>query len=254
VTTTYDQDDQPTQAEAYDANGQIVCRIVRTYNVNGQVTEEKPAWINSALAFLDKMPAEQRAQLNPEAVKRFSQAMVTMMNDQAQAGAWYTYDSQNRLTTTRERNTMFEKTTTISYKTEGEKAEEQASLTFNSTIPLGVPHRINEEGRLIPVKSDTAPHQSPFPAKPFGTSCACQYDSYGNWIKQTRNDPANPDQTSIVRNRKFTYYQLPILEFRPSKAFEISSSAFRQRHSSHSPARVARKKEWHAILNRFNLG
>jgi hypothetical protein len=152
------------------------------------------------------MPAEPRAQLNPEEVKRFSQAMVTMMNGQAQAGAWYTYDSQNRLTTTRERNMMFEKTTTISYNTEGEKAEEQTNLTFNSTIPVGVPHRIDEEDRLIPVKSNTQPHQSRFLAKPSGISYAYQYDSYGNWIKQTSNDPANPDQTSIVRNRKFTYY------------------------------------------------
>jgi hypothetical protein len=152
------------------------------------------------------MPAERRAQLNPEEVKRFSQAMVTVMNGQAQAGAWYTYDSQNRLTTTRERNMMFEETTTISYNTEGEKAEEQTNLTFNSTIPVGVPHRIDEEDRLIPVKSNTQPHQSPFLAKPSGISDAYQYDSYGNWIKQTSNDPANPDQTSIVRNRKFTYY------------------------------------------------
>jgi len=118
VTTTYDQNDQPTQAEVHDANGQVLCRIVGTYDANGQVTEEKPSWINPASVFWDKMPAEQRAQLNPEEVKRFSQAMVTVMNGQAQAGAWYTYNSQNRLTTTRERNMMFEKTTTISYNTE----------------------------------------------------------------------------------------------------------------------------------------
>jgi hypothetical protein len=109
---------------------------------------------------------------------------------------------------------MFEKTTTISYNTEGEKAEEQTNLTFNSTIPVGVPHRIDEEGRLIPVKSDTEPHQSPFLAKPSGISYAYQYDGHGNWIKQTRNDPANPDQTSIGRNRKFTYYGLRMLESR----------------------------------------
>jgi len=95
--------------------------------------------------------------------------MVTTMNGQAQAGAWYRYDSESRLTTTRERN-IFEETTTISYNTEGEKAEEQTNLTFNSTIPVGVPHRIDEEDRLIPVKSNTQPHQSPFLAKPSGIS------------------------------------------------------------------------------------
>jgi YD repeat-containing protein len=104
-----------------------------------RVPEEEPSWINPASVFLDKMPAEQRAQLNPEKVKRFSQAMVTMMNGQAQAGAWYTYDPQNRLTTTRDRNMMFEETTTVSYNTEGGKAEEQTNLTFNSPIPVGVP-------------------------------------------------------------------------------------------------------------------
>lgn len=65
--------------------------------------------------------------------------MVTMMGGQAQAGAWYTYDSRNRLTSTRERNMVFEKTTTISYNTEGEKAEEETNLNFNSTILVGVP-------------------------------------------------------------------------------------------------------------------
>lgn len=126
--------------------------------------------------------------------------------------------SQNRLTTTCERNMIFEKTTTITYNTEGEKAEDQTNLTFGSTVPVGVPHRIDEEGRLIPAKSDdTEPHQSPFPAEPSGISHTYQYDSYGNWIKQTRNDPANSDQASTVHNRKFTYYGLRMLEFRLSK-------------------------------------
>jgi hypothetical protein len=156
------------------------------------------------------MPAEQRAQLNPEEVKRFSQAMVTTMNGQAQAGAWYRYDSENRLTTTRERN-LFEETTTISYNTEGEKAEEQINLTFNSTILVRVPHRIDEEGRLIPVKPNTEPHHLLF----------------------LRNHPAFP--TLINTTAMAIGSNRPAMILQPPTKQASCSSAFRGRYSSHSP-------------------
>lgn len=208
VVTIYDERDQQTELQIVDAEGQPVNRFVRTYNANGRIIEEKPIWVNPAALFFDKLPAEQRNQLNPEHLKQMNTVLATLMSGKAPAGTQYTYDSQNRLTTIRECNLAFEKTTTIAYDDRGEKAEERTNFAENSVIPVGVPYQRNEEGHLVPSNPTAEPPALPhLPDHSSITRYACQYDSHGNWKQQQiASYPSQPDQPSTVRNRKLTYY------------------------------------------------
>ena len=207
VITIYDERDQQTELQIVDAEGEPVNRFVRTYNANGRIIEEKPIWVNPAALFFDKIPAEQRNQLSPEHLKQMNTVLATLMSGKAPAGTQYTYDSQNRLTNILERNLAFEKTTTIAYDDRGEKAEERTNFTGNSVIPVGVPHRRNEEGHLVPSNPTAEPPASPHLSDHSSIiRYAYQYDTYGNWTQQIASYPSQPDQPSTARNRKLTYY------------------------------------------------
>ena len=93
--------------------------FVRTYDSNGQLIEEEPIWENPAALFCDKIPAERR---HLEQLKQLSVALVTMMT--GNAGTQHTYDSQNRLRHTRERNSWF-----------GSKKLRESPMTSAATKP-----------------------------------------------------------------------------------------------------------------------
>lgn len=87
----------------------------------------------------------------------------------------------------------FEKTTTITYNDQGEKAEERTNFTGNSAIPVGVEHSIDEKGRLVPAKSATEPPQARLPVPEQSViRHVYQYDSYGYWTQQRASGPLTP--------------------------------------------------------------
>ncbi len=206
VVMLYDQNDQPTDAQVRDAQGQIVSRVVRTYGPNGQLSEEKPTFENLAPALIENMPAEQQNQMTPEDIKHMSMVMARVMTGRTPAGTTYTYDSQNRMVSTRERNMVFDKSTTITYNEQGDKAEESTTYAENSIIPIGVEFSVGEDGALIPNKPSA--QQPPLPSLPEPTDIkySYQYDAYGNWTQQTATDTVHPERPPTVRNRTITYY------------------------------------------------
>jgi len=206
VTTSFDQDDQPTEVQVFDAQGQLVSRIVRSYDANGQLSQEKPDWINPASLLLDRMPAEQRGQASPEQIKQLSKVMASVMAGQAPAGTTYTYDPQNRLTNSRERSLIFQKTTSIAYNDQGDKAEERTTYTENSVIPVGVVFSLGENGEVRPSSSAAQPPPPPPLPEPSVIRYTYQYDSYANWTQQIADDPTHTSQPPTVRNRTITYY------------------------------------------------
>jgi YD repeat-containing protein len=206
VTTSFDQNDQPSETQVLDAQGQLVSRVVRTYGPNGQLSQEKPDWINPASLLLDRMPAEQRGQASPEQIKQLSKAMASVMAGQAPAGTTYTYDSQNRLTATRERNMMFDQTTSIAYNEQGDKAEERKTYAENSIIPAGVEFSVGEDGAVIPNKPSAQQPPQPSLPEPTVIKYTYQYDAYGNWTQQTATHTVHPQRPPTARNRTITYY------------------------------------------------
>lgn len=206
VTTFYDQNDQPTEEQILDAEGQIVSRIVRTYGANGQLSEEKPTFENLAPVMLERMPAEQRDQMSPDQIKALSKQMAFMMAGKVPAGTTYSYDSQNRLIASRERNMIFEKTTSITYNEQGDKAEERTTYAENSVIPVGTVLSVGENGELAPSEPAAQPQPSPPSPEPTLIRYAYQYDGYGNWTQQISSDTTHPTRPPTSRNRTLTYY------------------------------------------------
>ncbi|MGB8474974.1 MAG: hypothetical protein WCE61_12885 [Candidatus Acidiferrum sp.] len=206
VTTLYNQHGQPIEAQIRDAQGQIVGRVVRTYGANGQLIEEKPTFENLAASWVESMPAEQKNQMTPEDIKHMNMVMARVMTGRTPAGTTYSYDSQNRLISTRERNMMFDRTTSISYNEQGDKAEERKTYAENSIVPTGVEFSVGEDGALIPNKPSAQQPPQPSLPEPTVIKYTYQYDAYGNWTQQTATDTAHPNQPPILRTRELTYY------------------------------------------------
>jgi YD repeat-containing protein len=206
VTTIYDENDRPVEARINDAADQVVSRVVRTYNAAGLIIEETPILDNPALRVLDRVPAEERAQLNPAQMQALTKGLRTLLGGLTQNGTIHTYESQNRVTNVRESSFVFPKISTIIYNNHGDKAEELTSFAANSTVPVGVSFSIDEDGTLTP--SDPAAGVSTVPDLPRESDVRYQYqyDDYGNWTQLAAKDSFNPDGSSTVRRRKLTYY------------------------------------------------
>ncbi len=206
VTTIYDANDRPTEAQVLDAEEHVVSRFVRKYNAKGQIIEEKPIWENPALLLGDKLAAKESDQLTPEQIRLLSKGMSTILSGQAEAGTLYTYDSEGRVTKIRERNMIFEKTTEITYNDQGDKAEEHASSTENSVIPPGATFTIDDNGNPVPNETVTMPQASLGLPEQSEIHYEYQYDGQSNWTQQTSKDSAQPAAPQTVRHRKITYY------------------------------------------------
>lgn len=205
ITTIYDENDQPTEKQIRDAEEHIVSRIVRTYDANGRLVEEKPIWENPISIMLDKLPDKERAQLGPEQIEQMNKAMGAVLGGKKQAGTTYTYDAQNRITKIHERNSFFEKTTTTLYNDHGDKTEERTTLRENSVIPMGVTYSIDENGARVATKPAAEVPASTGVPEDYEIHFTYQYDNYGNWILQTVNYSSVLDRPTNV-HRKLTYY------------------------------------------------
>lgn len=200
VTTIYDENGQPTEAQIRDAGGGLVSRFVRKYDPNGQISEEKPFLENPAALFLDRFPAEERAKLSATEINAFR----TLLAGRAPAGNSFNYDAQGRVSKTWERNMMFEKTTSIIYNEQGDKAVESTTLTDNSVVRTGVVYQVDEHGAFVP--SQPAGESQALPLPEPEVHYAYQYDSHGNWTQQTTTSTSSGVESSNVRNRKLSYY------------------------------------------------
>lgn len=209
IATIYD-DDHPIEMQTRDADGQILSRIVRTYNSAGLLIEEKPiedkaSVENLAPMFLDRILADSKERPNEEQLQALTKGLKAFMSGRAAAGTWHTYDAQNRIKTMREINFAFEKTTEITYNDQGDRAEERRTVSGNSVRPIGVPFSIEDDGTLTPSKPDAGPPESPFDSiEPTVLRYSYQYDKHGNWTERTFN--CGSDVPSEVRRRKLTYF------------------------------------------------
>jgi hypothetical protein len=190
VTMIYDSGDRPTEMQVRSADGQLVTRMVRTYDAQGRLTEEKSLEQNLDLLEFDRMPPEKRASLSPDQTQRLHEFFGAL--GKAESGTTFTYDDQGRVTETRERNMLFDKTTSILYNEPGDKIRERTTFKSNSAVLIGVPSSSSlerSERSHLPPDSDLR--------------YAYQYDSSGNWTKRTET---RADGSSVVTRRMLTYY------------------------------------------------
>jgi hypothetical protein len=206
VTILHDQNSRPIEAQVRGANGDLVTRIVRSYNAEGRVSEERPTLENASALFLERMSPEERNQVSPTQVKAMNKAMATMSRGQREGGKVYSYDAQGRVTQLRETNFVFEKTTTILYNDQGDAVEVNTTFADNTAVPAGVSFSVDEEGNLTPsTVPDAKPERLPLPP-PEEVHYSYQYDSYGNWTQQTTTRGPGSGTPAGACQRTLIYY------------------------------------------------
>ncbi len=187
ATTIYDEQDRPVEVQVRDQKGELISRALRTYDVQGHITEEK-----QVLASPETMiPADARAQLLQESgasIEELREHLTNLMG--GQAGPYsiaYGYDSQGRQTMLRRRIFNREEEIETTYNEHGDKTTEitrTISAGGTKDEPLGPPEY--SEARYT-----------------------YQYDDFGNWTEQAVSYRSSPDgafQSSIATRRTFTYY------------------------------------------------
>jgi YD repeat-containing protein len=203
IKTTYDEHDQPLETQAFDADGHLLSRMVRSYDEKRRITDvriiiEDPMSQFSAkqqaemLARSDVLPDEIRAQL-----KKVFGAMM------GESGKSYSYDAQGLLTKIVLHQTpLGEVTRTCSYNDHGDVVEEKTIFNRDAKFPAGVIFHADDAGNLVPEKPESEwPPQPTIPESL--VQYEYQYDSYGNWTEQT---VSRSESSEYTRHRELTYY------------------------------------------------
>jgi YD repeat-containing protein len=207
IITTFNENDQPTDVQISDSQSRIVIRIVRSYDANGRMIEEKHIQENPMLRFADKFGTEGRPQPTAAQLETMNKAMKQMMGGRNGTGISYAYDDQGRVTEKHERNFVFDKGTTTSYNEHGDKSAEVETMADNSSVPTGVAFSMDENGTFTASKPAAEP--TDLAVEIFDghkVQYAYQYDSYGNWTQQTVNRSSKQGEASSICHRTLTYY------------------------------------------------
>jgi YD repeat-containing protein len=207
VTKRYDDHDVPIESQVRDSEGNLVTRIIRSYDSKGRLTAERTIPENWEIGFakqmLAKAPEEYRTE---EGLKQITEHLKPMMkafigNNETS----YTYDAQNRITGRHMQSSLWTQDTTTEYNDQGDIIEQRETSTRESpALPFGVSFHQGESGNLVHDKP-----QSEWPAQPepqlssFRVRYTYEYDSQGNWTEQTR---ILSDGSTSTTRRNLTYY------------------------------------------------
>ncbi len=185
ITTIYSDRDLPTEAQLRDGQGRIVTRIVRSYDANGRIIEEKQIQDNPMSLFADKFAEEGQPQPTAAQLEAMYRAIKTMLSGRNDAGTSYVYDAQGRETERRELNSWFAKVTTTSYNERGDKIAEVESMTQNALGPTSGGFSMDENGTIVWDNPDAKP----------------QNFQMSSWARRKLAMPINTTATATGRNK-----------------------------------------------------
>jgi YD repeat-containing protein len=172
-------------------SGNLLNRLVRTYDVNGRVADVRYTIEN----FLFSLPVETQQQFlaEPDAVERITQGLTELLGEQRNfIKITYGYDADGRLIEKHQYiGHSLESTTTISYNDHSDKLEEREFTTGDPNPP-----RSPQAGE--------ASSDAPLPQRESETHYSYKYDTFGNWTEQTSSS-VNPTYVSVTR-RTIVYY------------------------------------------------
>jgi hypothetical protein len=178
VTTRYNDDDQPTESLVYDAQGELLTKIVRHY-ANGRLINETLA--REAFEF----PGELRDQLSEEQRRAFRAQMKAALSQHdvfKNMERSYFYDDEGRVIQRLKRMGNLNQDETITYNEHGDEA---VTVTVRS-------------GSLDPRMPDLDNERSE-------VNYLYEYDSHGNWTERTTTNSHGMSDPNTQR-RTLAYY------------------------------------------------
>lgn len=208
ITTSYNKDDQPWAVEIKDNEGYVLTRILRDYDSEGHLTSEKLVSEDPGGGFAKeiwaKLPDEQKS---PELLKQIREQLRATSKVFGQSTLrTYKYNSQNRVMKTSIESGFLLQEIETSYNEQGDVSEEKTTYSEGaSSLPVGVPFHLDEQGRLVSEKPKSEwPEQPPFP-EPTTIRYEYQYDTLGNWTEKKTFFPAG-ERSPFIQRRVLEYY------------------------------------------------
>jgi YD repeat-containing protein len=194
ATTIYDEHDRATEIQVRDADGEVVNRVVRTYDAQGHIKEEKQIWDSPEAMF----PVEIRAKMLEESglpADQLRQEVRTQLTKLmgGQPGPFavsYRYDTHGRVNRTNRRIFNMGQEIETAYNEHGDLASEITRSTglTGETDPAAA-------GPELPSYSEVR--------------YSYQYDQRDNWIEKSISSRSSPDaafESSTAMKRTVTYY------------------------------------------------
>jgi YD repeat-containing protein len=200
VKTLFNERDQPTETRVYDADGQLITRLVRTYDTQGRPAETKMIIDNPESMFPTDIREKILAESGASAAELKEQLTQLLGGPQGMGGISYTYDAQGRVTEKRQHfgAASHERLTKITYNDHGDKIDE-CTTTSGDLNP--------REGAQGNVPSSSAPATAS--AEQSEVRYSYGYDAFGNWTEQkisSRSRPNEPFTVSTIFHRTIAYY------------------------------------------------
>jgi YD repeat-containing protein len=206
IKTTYNDRDQPRETQAYDSDGRLLSRLVRTYDEKGRISDVKTIIEDPTALFPAKAQAELIAQsgLPPDEMRaQLKKVFSALVGERRKS---YTYDSQGRKKEVILHQGLFapKVSRTYTYNDHGDVAEERTTFTKgSSSLPTGVTFQSDENGNLFPNKPPSEWPPQPDLPEPSKVHYTYQYDSYGNWTDKT---VTRGEWSTFTTQRELTYY------------------------------------------------
>lgn len=202
--TIYNDQDQPTETQAYAADGHSLGRVIRTFDDKGRIIGVREIIDDPMSQFPAKALEGMTAQTGVSLDELRAEMAKTFGALQSESGKTYSYDSDGRIEKViLNIGLLGTFTRTYVYNDHGDVIEEHNILVRNSVIPVGVPFHMDEDGKLVSDKPPSEwPQQPDFPAPP-DTRCSYTYDSHGNWTEKTIT---HSKESSVTVRRELTYY------------------------------------------------
>jgi YD repeat-containing protein len=192
VKLSYNEQDQPVEWQVSDANGNLVNRLIRTYDEHGRLKELRYTIEN----FLFSLPADAQQQFlaEPGAVERITRGFTELLGKQRNfTRMTYMYDADGRLIEQHHYiGHSMEETTKIVYNDHSDKLEEHQFTTGDPNPP-----RDSQSGE--------ASQGPPFPPQESQVRYSYKYDTFGNWTEQAISSSTGPNDATVTR-RMIVYY------------------------------------------------
>lgn len=184
ATTMFDDRSRPCEVEVRDDQGQLVKRVVRTFNERGLVAEEAE-FLPDPTAILPRQFRDQFLQRPGASIEELREKLRKIVGVHVtSASVKFEYDTQGRVVRTRRRIFNREDEINSSYNEHGEVAK---SVTREVVTDLD---------------ADVNPRYSE-------TICSYQYDSQGNWTEKIASHRLSPDgafNVTLKTTRTLAYY------------------------------------------------
>ena len=188
----FNDQDQPVEWQVSDATGNLLNRLIRTYDENGRVAEIRYTIEN----FLLSLPAEAQQEFSaqPGAATELMQGLTQLLGEQRNfTRITFSYDDTGRLIEKHHHiGHSMETTTMITYNDHSDKLEER-QLTTGDPNPPRSPQPTEVSSRTSPYSRDSRVQYS------------YKYDNFGNWTEQRTGSPTSANDWTVVR-RTLIYF------------------------------------------------